>query len=230
MKEIRISQETGQTISAANQTTGTIVTLRDLKDTLPDTRRVKTPTCKELRSLQPILQQPLEDGGLWVYPNGFAVYRSGRRTTVLRIEHACSHTYEFVDGDTNCSLNDQPWAAALVLYGEGRIEQNTREWDERRSVHYDGFDDYDANDESEGQVVLTSDDDIEAVVVGKLDNCMEQMLRSLTARQRQIVEMYYCQELTQQAIADKLGISKPAVCLSLQSAMDKLKNIFQENF
>ena len=230
MKEIKGNQNQSQATAQTTIDWGNIVTLRDLKDTLPDTRRVKTPTCKELRSLQPILQQPLEDGGLWVYPNGFAVYRSGRRTTVLRIEHACSHTYEFVDGDTNCSLNDQPWAAALVLYGEGRIEQNTREWDERRSVHYDGFDDYDANDESEGQVVLTSDDDIEAVVVGKLDNCMEQMLRSLTARQRQIVEMYYCQELTQQAIADKLGISKPAVCLSLQSAMDKLKNIFQENF
>jgi len=228
MKEIRTSQETGQTINAANQTTGVIVTLRDLKSALPDTRRVKTPTYKELCSLQPILEQPLDDGGLWVYPNGFAAYRSGKRTTVLRVARASTHTYEFADGDKNCSLNDQPWATALVLYGEGRIEQNIREWDERRSVHYDGFDDFNENDEPEGEVVLTSADDVEAVVVGKLDNRMERMLGCLTERQRQIFTMYYNDDMKQQEIADELGIARRVVGHTLEDAISKLQKNFRE--
>ncbi len=223
MKEIRTSQETGQTINAGNQISGVIITLRDLKSALPDTQLVKTPTYKELRSLRPFLEQPLGDGGLWVYANGFALYRFGKRTTVLRVARASTHTYEFADGDKSCSLNDQPWATALVLYGEGRIEQNIREWDERRSLHYDGFDDFNENDEQESDVVLTSADDVEAVVMDKLDNRMEQMLDCLTVRQRQVVEMYYCQGFTQQVIADRLGITQQVVDRLIKTGIRNIK-------
>lgn len=199
--------------STAAQTTVTtpdgkpVVSLNDLKTIMPDIRRVKTPTAKELRSLQPILEQPLEDGGLWVYPNGFALYKSGKRTSVLRVTRASSHTYDFADGERTISLNDQPWATALVIYGEGRIEQNTSEWDSRRNVSYDGFDDSDDDEEAEG-IVLTASDDVGNEVVKKLSGDMEQMLGCLSPRQRQVIEMYYLQDMTQQQIADKLGITQ----------------------
>ena len=228
MKEIKGNQNKSQATAQTTIDWGNIVTLRDLKGIMPDTKRVKTPTWKELRSLQPILQQPLEDGGLWVYSNGFAVYKSGRRTTVLRIACASSHTYKFSDGDKNCSLNDQPWATALVLYGEGRIEQNTREWDERRSVHYDGFDDFNENDEPEGEVVLTGSDDVEGTVVNKLDNRMELILSCLTKRQRQIFTMYYNDDMKQQEIADELGIARRVVGHTLDDAISKLQKNFKE--
>jgi hypothetical protein len=53
-------------------------------------------------------------------------------------------------------------------------------------VHYDGLRRFDENDEQESDVVLTSADDVEAVVMDKLDNRMERMLGCLTVRQRQV--------------------------------------------
>ena len=225
MKEIKKTQNRQNINNHAVNSVGDkpIVTLDDLKGIMPDIRRVKTPCVKELHQLQPILVKPLSDGGLWVYPNGFAMYKSGRRTSVLRIARAGSHTYEFLDGEKILSLNDQPWASALVLYGEGRIEQNTREWDARRNVRYDGFEDFDETGEPESKVVLAATDDVEGTVVDKLDNPTEKMLGCLTARQRQVVKMYYLQNLTQQAIADTLGISQRAISYVLDEAAARLK-------
>lgn len=236
MKEIKSSQKTHQDTHPvthqdnpqANQVTTPdgkpVVSLNDLKCIMPDICRVKTPTAKELRALKPILEQPLEDGGLWVYSNGFAIYKSGKRTSVLRVSRACSHTYEFVDGEKTVSLNNQPWATALAIYGEGRIEQNTREWDGRRQVSYDGFDDSD-EDELEGEIVLTASDNVENEAVERLDGGKERMLGCLTVRQKQVVSLRY-KGLTQQAIADKLSISKQTVNEYLQASAARIKKTF----
>ncbi|MDD2295500.1 MAG: sigma factor-like helix-turn-helix DNA-binding protein [Eubacteriales bacterium] len=240
MKEIKKNQTTAtSTTTVDKQPTATpqvttpdgkpVVSLNDLKTILPDIRHVKTPTAKELRALQPILEQPLEDGGLWVYSNGFALYKSGKRTSVLRVTRASSHTYEFADGEKTLSLNDQPWATALALYGEGRIEQNTREWGERRHVSYDGFDDSDEDEEAEG-IVLKASDDVEGTVVKKLSGDMERMLGCLSPRQRQVIEMYYFQSLNQQEIADKLDIDRTSVTHYLADAHENMKKKFDKTF
>lgn len=48
----------------------------------------------------------------------------------------------------------------------------------------------------------------------------------LTGRQREIIELYYFKGMTQQEIADELGISKPGVHYALQGALKKLKKCF----
>lgn len=211
-------------LTHTTQANQSIVTLRDLKNVVSNTSGIKTPTFKELRKQKPLLQQLFQDGGLWVYENGFAAYQAGKRTTVLRIARASSHTYEFSDGEENCLLNDQPWAAALVMYGEARIEQNIREWDERRHVCYDNFDNFDDDGELMSAVVLVSTDDVEQVVLDRNDDTVEQMLSGLTARQRQVVEMYYMRGMTQQAIADELGIAHQVVDRLIKAGIRNLKN------
>ena len=207
-----------------------IVTLRDLKGILPDTQRVKKPKYSDLSKEQPLLTKLLPDGGIWVYANGFMVYRGeSSRPYVLRVSEIKMQTYEFVGKTETCALDDLPWETALFLFGDEHRERNLLEWNERTQVQYDGFDECDDDSQSQG-LVLPSPDNVEQAVAHKLDDRMERILGSLTTRQRQVVEMYYFQGLNQQAIADKLEISKPAVCISLQSAVDKLKNKSQENF
>lgn len=219
-----ISTGTGiKSIQIGNINEKNISTLGELLAALPSTKGVKTPTYKALREQEPVLQKTFPDGGLWVYRNGFAAYKSGKHITVLRVARARSHTYEFSDANSNYSMDDQPWAPALVLYGEGRIEQNICDWNERRSVHYDGFDDFDEMDEPEGDVVLAAVDDVEQAVMTKLDTSLEQMLACLTERQRQVIEMYYLQNMTQQKIADRLGINQRTVSYAIESATQRLK-------
>ena len=210
-----------------NRDTSTIVTLRDLKNILPNTNRKALPTAKQLREHdQLLLFQPLYDGNLHVFTSGFAVYRAGRHTTVLRVDRVSTYFYEFATTDKPISLDDQPWATALTLAAEKRMEDFQADRLSRRCVGFaDDYDDEDSEDRKPSDAkVLAGTDDVEETVACRMDDRMKKLLACLTARQRQVITMYYIDDMKQQEIADALGITKPAVCIALQSAVNRLKN------
>lgn len=51
-----------------------------------------------------------------------------------------------------------------------------------------------------------------------------ELLSVLTERQKEIIIMYYINELKQQEIADFLGISIQSVCKTLKTAIKKLRS------
>jgi|GEM_PF-2450207 len=207
--------------------TSTIVTLRDLKDMLPGTNGRQLPTAKQLQDTdQLLLFQHLYDGDLRVFSTGFAVYRTGRHTTVLRVDRVSTYLYEFATKDKPICLDDQPWATALTLAAEKRMEAFQNDRLSRRCVGFaDNYDDEDSEDRGPSDVkVLAGTDDVEEVVAGRMDDRVKKLLDCLTERQRQVVTMYFIDDMKQQEIADTLGITKPAVCIALQSAVNRLKN------
>jgi len=210
-----------------NRDTSTIVTLRDLKDTLPATNGMHLPTAKQLREHdQLFLFQPLYDGELHVFTSGFAVCRAGKHTAVLRVDRVSTYFYEFATTDKPISLDDQPWATALTLAAEKRMEDFQADRLSRRCVGFvDDYDDEDSEDRKPSDAkVLAGTDDVEETVACRMDDRMKKLLDCLTERQRQVVTMYYIDDMKQQEIADALGITKPAVCIALQSAVNRLKN------
>lgn len=48
----------------------------------------------------------------------------------------------------------------------------------------------------------------------------------LTERQREVIELYYFKGMTQQEIADELGIGRRSVGNALEGAIKKLKKVF----
>ena len=48
----------------------------------------------------------------------------------------------------------------------------------------------------------------------------------LTERQKEIIELYYFKGMTQQEIADELGIARPVVAKSMKASLNKLKKFF----
>lgn len=231
MKEIKSTA----TATVDNQSTFPVdikptATLRDLKVTLPSTNGKALPTVKQLReSDQVILSQPLSDGDIHVYASGFAVYRSDRHTAVLRVDRVSSHTYEFATADKSISLDDQPWAPALMLAGDKRMNEMLADRYSRRSIGFaDDVDEEDSKNRERGEVVVIAGaDDVEGTVVKKLSGDMERMLGTLTARQRQVVSLRY-EGLTQQAIADRLRISKQTVNEYLQASAARIKKTFKK--
>ncbi|MDD2294973.1 MAG: sigma-70 family RNA polymerase sigma factor [Eubacteriales bacterium] len=232
MKEIKSTRQVNATVD--NQSTPTITTpdgkpvvsLNDLKAVIPSTNGKALPTAKQLRENdQMILSQPLSDGDIHVYASGFAVYRSDRHTAVLRVDRVSTHTYEFATSDKAISLGDQPWAPALVLAGDKRMNDMLADRYSRRSVGFaDDVDEEDSENRGRGEVaVVAGADDVENKVVSKLDDRVRKMLEHLTARQRQIVQMYYFEELTQQEIADMLGIARRVVGHTLEDAISKIQ-------
>ena len=51
--------------------------------------------------------------------------------------------------------------------------------------------------------------------------------QELTGRQRTCVELYYFQGLTQEQIAQRLGVGKPTVCRHLQKARARLETVIR---
>ena len=210
-----------------NKDTQATITLGQLKAMIRPTAGKHLPTAKQLRENdERFMTQPLYDGCIDVYHSGFAVYRSGRHTTVLRIDRISSHTYEFSTADRMVSLDDQPWATALTLAAEKRIEAFQNDRLSRRCVGFmDDYDDEASEDrELSDAKVLAGTDNVEETVADRLDDRMKKLLACLTERQRQVVTMYYINDMKQKEIADALGITKPAVCIALQSAVNRLKN------
>ena len=214
--------------------TSTIVTLRDLKDTLPATNGMHLPTAKQLREHdQLFLFQPLYDGELHVFVSGFAVYRAGKHTAVLRVDCVSTYFYEFATTDKPISLDDQPWATALTLAAEKRMEDFQADRLSRRCVGFaDDYDDEDSEDRKPSDAkVLAGTDDVEETVACRMDDRMKKLLDCLTARQRQVITMYYIDQRTQQQIANELGISQQVVDRLIKAGIQNMKksqNYFSE--
>ena len=209
-----------------NRDTSTIVTLRDLKDRLPSTNGMQLPTAKQLREHdQLLLFQPLYDGNLHVFTSGFAVYRAGKHTAVLRVDRVSTYFYEFATTDKPISLDDQPWATALTLAAEKRMEDFQADRLSRRCVGFaDDYDDEDSEDRKPSDAkVLAGTDDVEETVACRMDDRMKKLLACLTARQRQVITMYYIDDMKQQEIADTLGIARRVVGHTLEDAIAKIQ-------
>lgn len=204
-----------------NGNTGNL-TLSELLERLPDTAGKRLPTSKMLRKagIQVFAEVSTETGGLVVYENGYFTYTSGRHTTVQSV-HKCRESirYDYGNG-TRADLGMEtfgtlPFAIRLTLEGEIRLEQNQLARDSGRTLSYDTID---------GRIDFASDEDITKVIETQEEReSLQNALSELTDRQRRIIVRHLRDGLTQQQVADELGISKQTVNESLHSAMKRLR-------
>lgn len=61
-------------------------------------------------------------------------------------------------------------------------------------------------------------------LIERMKTALKEALTELTDKQLEVVQMYFWDNMTQQEIADELGISQPAVVKHLQLAIKKLRN------
>ena len=223
-----------QAVQESQITTNPSITLGQLKTMIHSTAGRHLPTAKQLREHdQLFLFQPLYDGELHVFTSGFAVYRAGRHTAVLRVDRVSTYFYEFATTDKPISLDGQPWATALTLAAEKRMEDFQADRLSRRCVGFaDDYDDEDSEDRKPSDAkVLAGTDDVEETVACRMDDRMKKLLDCLTARQRQVVTMYYIDQRTQQQIANELGISQQVVDRLIKAGIQNMKksqNYFSE--
>ncbi|MDD4444294.1 MAG: sigma-70 family RNA polymerase sigma factor [Eubacteriales bacterium] len=223
-----------QAVQESQITTNPSITLGQLKTMIHSTAGRHLPTAKQLREHdQLFLFQPLYDGELHVFTSGFAVCRAGKHTAVLRVDRVSTYFYEFATTDKPISLDDQPWATALTLVAEKRMEDFQADRLSRRCVGFaDDYDDEDSEDRKPSDAkVLAGTDDVEETVACRMDDRMKKLLDCLTARQRQVVTMYYIDQRTQQQIANELGISQQVVDRLIKAGIQNMKksqNYFSE--
>lgn len=225
-------------------------TLKELIDILGTVEKAaKTPTSKKLREEagEPIASTM----DCTVYANGYAVYDNGTGRTVMWIPSCVSFTYHFdklrenektfmseTDTLPEGLLESLPWFSALTLIGDHRVEANAMN---RRQGSRTGSKDYDSDDlgDKDGDVEEAYEkqyqkeynwrethigENPESIFIRK--ETRQEMLASMTEKQREVFVLYYQYGYTQQEIADKLGIDQTSIRDRLDGALKKVKKLF----
>lgn len=204
------------------------LTFRQLREMVGNGAGHKTPTARQLKDSgeEPVAVREIgPDGSLSVYPGGYAVYSNGSGTTVVSIGECGEYTYRFHDGEdglptvSSLLLDGDDWSIAVALKGEEQIEANlmNRKGDRRGSRQYE-------EDWEHIRVEEEAPDVLDAIVQRDM---LSELLACLTERQREVVMAYFFDGLTQQQIADKLGIAHQVVDRILKAALKKMKKFLE---
>ena len=187
--------------------------------------------------------------GILVYGNGYAVYDNGSGRTVIWLPDCLSFTYYFnpmkdseIGGEIKqtCDLPEGmleslPWPIAVTLIGDHRIEglAMQRKGDRKQNKSLirgdneegDALDGLEEKEDSLRKEYSWREDRFgespESVYIRK--ETREEMLASMTDKQREVFVLYYQYGYTQQEIADMVGISKQSVNERLEGALKKAK-------
>lgn len=232
------------TITVTDKTTlGELLILLDLAD-----KSGKAPTPRELFETagDPIA----ETNDCTLFRNGFAIYKNMTGRTVVWLPYCVSFTYYFnklrdSEKDTLSEtyelpegfLEGQPWIIAVTLIGDHRIEANSmnRTGSRKDTVDLASKDNGDKDDEMEkvvadpfrrafnwydGRMGENPQDAVER------RETREEMLADMTEKQREVFVLYYRDCMTQDEIAEMLGIAKMSVNERLRYALAKAKKFF----
>jgi RNA polymerase sigma factor (sigma-70 family) len=198
----------------------------------------RRPGAIQLRTEVPrIAAKQIRDDGLCeVFVNGYAIYDNGDRKTVLWVPDCRSVTYNFtklrdnekqyqVEKDTvgQDVFGPAPWYIALMVAGENSIERNL---DHPRSIGT--MSDSDAQDDFEVKAANrwiggTHFDNPEDAYIKKEE--AEEIRRNvsdLKKKHKDAVGLYYFDGLSQEAAAERLGISQSSFCERLNNARGEL--------
>ena len=231
-----------QTVSAATQKTTTPssfndkLTLRELLKLISPTKGAVLPTAKALReSADPIAVYASKDYSISVYPSGFALAKSYKRTTVVRIDECGDYDYDTAHKDlanrkksatpSHIGMEvflDTAWPVRITLTAEDKLEANNNgsAWS-KICLHPEIAADVREYNRS------VHEESAEDLVIKKMEK--EEMLRMMTDKQREVYELYYGEGYTQTEIGSMLGISSVAVNNRLSGALKKISKYIAEN-
>lgn len=187
------------------------ITLRELKTMIDTVVEKQLPTFKTLMEMKPVAvaQTAVNGAKLTAYENGYAVYEVDNAHTVMAVERCGDYRYDFNDGTHQIvpaeTFEDAEWTLRLLMEGEKRMEHNlskTAAKFEEVSLECDG------SDWSAAIMVdFMEEENVEMLADKELQKLYTAMSK-LNGRQMEVVQLYYYKGMTQQEIADELGIGR----------------------
>lgn len=185
-----------------------------------------------------------------VYANGYTIYENESGRTVMWLPACTKYTYSFVkpkDSEVGLApdkvnipdgyLESLPWPIVVTLAGEDRIEKRVRHrsGDRSENTKFSRNDnDEDGTQKSNMEEQLEWKDHLregfcwredqfgenpESVLIRKEKR--DELLNTMTEKQREVFILYYRYGYTQQEIAKMLGVSRVAVRERLRYSLKK---------
>ena len=229
-------------MKAANSKITAETTYTELKVLVPDATSIHTPDGKVLinDSDQKVLISVEEDGGIvTVYENGFFTFQDDLGRPTARAVHNCSTMYfptaegrfESVSEDV---FGNMPFAVVLAHFGERNIEDQIAKQNARKqAVSVDGehkvTKELQTPDFSDALCDALDGTKPEKTRRQRMIEAVPEVLGKLTEKQKEVVELYYGENLTEEQIAQRIGISRDSVHDRIEGAEKKFKK-FSRNF
>lgn len=205
------------------------ITLRELKAKIDAVTEKKLPQYKQLMEQNPVMvaQTTVNGATITAYQNGYAVYEADGAHSVMAVDRCGDYRYDFNDGTYQVVpaevFEEAEWSLRLIMEGERRMEHT-------RSVINSNNEEFMLSNDGTDWCEVAMVDFMEAENAEMLADEELRKLYSamgkLTERQREIIELYYFKGMTQQEIADELGIARPVVAKSMKASLNKLKKFF----
>lgn len=205
------------------------ITLRELKAKIDAVTEKKLPQYKQLMEQNPVaVAQNRVDGAiLTAYQNGYAVYEADGAHSVMAVDRCGDFRYDFVDGTYQVVpaevFEEAEWSLRLIMEGERRLEHNLN----KTSSKYEAAVlECDGSDWSDSIMVDFLEEENTEMLADEELRRLYSAMKKLTERQKEVIELYYFKGMTQQEIADELGIGQRAISHALEGALKKLKKVF----
>ena len=171
-----------------------------------------------------------------VFNNGYAIYDNGNRRVVLWAPDCGSAVYYFTGLRDNEKeylsqkeeigmdvLGALPWYHALMIAGENRIEYNMDHPKSKGNTSDFDMEEIDSIPASHWVGACRFDTPEEAYLKKE---AAEERMKALSEKQRQVFMMRYEKGMTQQQIADCMGVSQNTVNYHLKTGSKVLKKFF----
>ena len=205
------------------------ITLRELKTKIDAVTEKKLPQYKQLMEQNPVAvaQTSVNGATITAYQNGYAVYEMDGARSVMAVDRCGDYRYDFNDGTYQVVpaevFEEAEWSLRLIMEGERRLEHNLN----KTSSKYEAAVlECDGSDWSDSVMVdFLAEDNAEMLADEELRRLYAAMGK-LTDRQKEVIELYYFKGMTQQEIAEELGIRQQSVNDFMRQAIKKLKKVF----
>ena len=205
------------------------ITLWELKARIDAVTEKKLPKCAQLMEQKPmVVAQTVVNGAtLTAYQNGYAVYEADGAHTVMAVDRCGDYRYDFSDGTYQVVpaevFEEAEWSLRLIMEGERRLEHNLN----KTSSKYEAAVlECDGSDWSDSVMVDFLDEENAEMIADDELRRLYAAMKKLTERQKEVIELYYFKGMTQQEIADELGITQVAVTQCMSRAIKTLKKKF----
>ena len=205
------------------------ITLRELKTKIDAVTEKKLPQYKQLMEQNPVaVAQTRVDGAtLTAYQNGYAVYEMDGARSVMAVDRCGDYRYDFNDGTYQVVpaevFEEAEWSLRLIMEGERRLEHNLN----KTSSKYEAAVlECDGSDWSDSIMVDFLEEDNAEMLADQELRRLYAAMGKLTERQSEVIQLYFYKGMTQQEIADELGICQQSVNRIMTQAIKKLKKVF----
>ena len=207
-----------------------ITTYGELKNALPSTGTCRVPGINQLRKrANMLLHRETESGIIEIYDNGFFTFEECGRPTVYgvdRCERRETYTYsgKRVANEEDPDFSPYPWEMILESAGTARLAHNSESREEyQEEISIDA-------PESENNIALSvrpeheirEEEEAAAEWHDAKVRQMKAILAGLTEKQLEAITLKRAKGLTQEQVAEVMGISRTAVRKHLSYAEKKI--------